>query len=121
MLFFGGAYALLLILCTFAQNIIQVYVYIFFIGLLFVPRSACIFTYIFEITPDKYHQDATFFIYLGDGLTFVISGIFIMITKNSFLYLITLGFLTILCVSYLYFTFPESPKFLYSKKRFDEL
>lgn len=55
MLFFGTAYALLLILCTFAQSIMQVYVYIFFIGLLFVPRSACIFTYIFEITPDKYH------------------------------------------------------------------
>ena len=55
MLFFGSGYAILLILFTFAQNIMQVYIYIFFIGLLFVPRIVCIFTYIFEITPDKYH------------------------------------------------------------------
>jgi hypothetical protein len=89
--------------------------------LLFVPRSACLFTYIFEITPDKYHQDATFFVYLGDGLTFVLSGLFVMYYKSAYLYLITLGALTIFCCFILLLTFPESPKFLFSKGRFDEL
>ena len=59
--------------------------------------------------------------YLGDGITFVLSGLFVIYTKNAYLYLITLGAVTIICVAYLYFTFPESPKFLYSKRRFDEL
>ena len=86
-----------------------------------MPRSACIFTYIFEITPEKYQQDATLFVYLGDGITFVLSGFFIMYTKDSFLYLILLGAITIAIVLYLSIVFPESPKFLFSKNRYDEL
>ena len=59
--------------------------------------------------------------YLGDGLTFVISGLFVMYTKSSYAYLQVLGGLTVLCCAYLMMTFPESPKFLYSKGRYDEL
>ena len=74
-----------------------------------------------EITPDRNHEIATLFVYLGDGITFVISGIFVMATRDVYLYLQVLGAVTILCVTILAFTFPESPRYLYSKRRYDEL
>ena len=87
MMFHGSVYALIIIASTYAQSLTQTYIYIFFIGLLFVPRSACIFTYIMEISPDKYHEAMTFCVYIGDGLTFVISGLFTMYTRDVFLFL----------------------------------
>ena len=44
-----------------------------------------------------------------------------MYYKDAYLYLILLGALTIFCCLVLMLTFPESPKFLFSKGRFDEL
>jgi hypothetical protein len=86
-----------------------------------VPRSACIFTYIFEITPDKYHTDVTLWVYLGDGITFVISGLFIMYTRNVYMFLNIICVTTIVAVLVLMWYLPESPKFLYAKKRYEDL
>lgn len=74
-----------------------------------------------EITPDKYHEDATLFVYIGDGLTFVISGIFVKYTRDPFAFLGILSGTTVLSVIILAIMLPESPKFLYSKGRYDEL
>lgn len=91
------------------------------IGLLFVPRSSCIFTYIMEISPDKYHEVMTLAVYIGDGLTFVISGLFVKYTRDVYLYLVLLSLLTVFCVVLLWIFLPESPRFLYSKSRYEEL
>lgn len=99
----------------------QIYVNIFFIGLLFVPRSACIFTYIMEITPDRYHDNMMFAVYLGDGITFVISGIFTKYTRDVYLFLQILGIVTIACIIILAVFLPESPRFQYSKRRYESL
>lgn len=111
MIFHGAMYAVFIAMSTYATTILQVYVYIFLIGLLFVPRSSAIFTYIFEITPDKFHQDATLYVYVGDGITFVISGIFTMYTRDVFLYLIFLCVSTVIAVFILVVFLPESPKY----------
>lgn len=121
MMMHGGLYAALVILCTFNSSLYQIYVNIFFIGLLFVPRSACMFTYIMEIAPDSQHENMTFFVYIGDGLTFVLSGIFTMYTRDVYLFLQLLGSITLLCIAFLYFYLDESPRFLYSKRKYDEL
>ena len=84
MILHGSLYAILIMLCTYATNITQIYIYIFCIGLLFVPRSSCIFTYIMEISPDKSHENMTFATYIGDGVTFVISGIYLKYTRDAF-------------------------------------
>ena len=86
-----------------------------------MPRSATMFTYINEISPDSYHEIMTLAVYLGDGITFVISGIFVKYTRDVYLFLILLGIMTIICVIILTIYLPESPRFLYSKKRFPEL
>lgn len=44
-----------------------------------------------------------------------------MCTKDAYLYLVLLGGLTVFFCIILFFTFPESPKFLYSKGRYEEL
>lgn len=121
MMFHGSIYALLMICSTYAQTLTQVYIYIFFIGLLFVPRSACIFTYIMEVTPDKYHENMTLAVYLGDGITFVISGVFVMYTRDVYMFLLILGVGTIVSVLFLAIFLHESPRFLYSKRRYEEL
>ena len=115
MIVHGGIYAFLVGVCTLSQNLVQTYISIFLIGLLFVPRSSCIFTYVMEISPDKYHELMTLAIYMGDGITFVISGIFVMYTRDVCLYLICLSILTILAVIILWIFLPESPRFLYTK------
>jgi hypothetical protein len=74
-----------------------------------------------EITPDKYHEDANLFVYIGDGLTFVISGVFVKYTRDPFLFLILLSITTVISVVILAIMLPESPKFLYSKSRYPEL
>lgn len=111
MIIHGSMYAIIIIASTFAQSLIQTYVYIFFIGFLFVPRSSCMFTYIMEITPDKYHKDATLFVYVGDGLTFVLSGIFLKYYRDVYMFLWILCGTTLLSVAILAAFLPESPKF----------
>lgn len=69
------------------------------------------FTYIMEITPDKYHKDATLFVYIGDGLTFVLSGVFLKYTRDVYMFLDILCIITILSVIVLAIFLPESPKF----------
>jgi len=121
MVFHGGMYAVFVLTCTFNQNITQIYVNIFLIGLLFVPRSACIFTYIMEITPDKFHDNMMFAVYMGDGITFVISGIFTKYTRDVYLFLQLISYSTIVSVIILWFLLPESPRFLYSSRQYDKL
>jgi MFS family permease len=121
MLIHGGLYALLVLICTFDNSLYQIYVNIFFIGLLFVPRSACMFTYIMEIAPDNTHEDMTLFVYIGDGLTFVISGFFTMYTRDVHLFLIILSSIVLVSILFLYVCLDESPRFLYSKRRYEEL
>lgn len=84
---------------------------IFFIGLLFVPRSACIFTYAMEITPDRNHDDMMLAVYLGDGITFVISGIFTKYTRDVYLFLQLLGAVTLVSILILTIFLPDSPKY----------
>lgn len=79
------------------------------------------FTYIMEISPDNYHEFMTLCVYLGDGITFVISGVFVQQTRNVYLYLALLSVSTVFCLLMLWIFLPESPRFLYSKKRYDEL
>ena len=74
-----------------------------------------------EITPDKFHEDANLFVYIGDGLTFVISGVFVKYTRDPFLFLMLLCIMTVISVVVLTIFLPESPKFLYSKGRYEEL
>jgi hypothetical protein len=74
-----------------------------------------------EISPDKSHENMTFATYLGDGITFVLSGVFLKYTRDAYLFLIILGATTIFCVLVLTIMLPESPRFLYSKRRYDEL
>jgi hypothetical protein len=74
-----------------------------------------------EITPDKYHEDANLFVYIGDGVTFVISGVFLKYTRDPFLFLRLLSISTVVSVVILAILLPESPKFLYSKGRYEEL
>lgn len=74
-----------------------------------------------EISPDSHHEIMTLAVYLGDGITFVISGVFTMYTRDVFLYLIILGVSTIISVIFCMILFPESPRFLYSKRKYDEL
>lgn len=74
-----------------------------------------------EITPDMHHEDATLFVYIGDGLTFVISGVFVKYTRDPFLFLAILCIATLASVVILTIWCPESPKFLYSKERYPEL
>jgi putative MFS transporter len=121
MMFHASAYALLMMLCTFNQSILQIYVNIFFLGLLFVPRSACVFTYIMEITPDKNHDNMMLAVYLGDGITFVISGFFTKYTRDVYLFLIITGAVTLLAIIILVVLLPESPKFQYSTRKYEEL
>ncbi len=116
MIFHGAVYALLVILCTFNQSIVQIYINIFFIGLLFVPRSACVFTYVMEITPDRNHDDMMLAVYLGDGITFVISGFFTQYTRDVYLFLQILGGVTLVAILILIIFLPESPKFQYSTR-----
>ena len=111
MIIHGSLYAIIIIASTFATSLFQTYVYIFFIGLLFVPRSSCLFTYIMEITPDKYHKDATLFVYVGDGLTFVLSGVYLKYTRDVYMFLILLCISTLISVLILAIFMPESPKF----------
>ena len=79
------------------------------------------FTYIMEISPDKYHEIMTLAVYLGDGFTFVISGVFTMYTRDVYLFLQLLSATTIISVVILGFTFTESPRYLYSTKNYDGL
>jgi hypothetical protein len=52
MIFHGAVFAALIMLGTLAPSILWTYISLFFIGLLFVPRSATTFTYMQEINPD---------------------------------------------------------------------
>ena len=79
------------------------------------------FTYIMEISPDKYHEIMTLAFNLGDGFTFVISGLFIMYTRDVYLFLQLISAIAIISVVILGFTFPESPRYLYSTKNYDGL
>lgn len=74
-----------------------------------------------EISPDKNHENMTFAVYLGDGITFVISGLFLKYTRDVYLFLILLGASTLISVVILTIGLPESPRFLYSMRRYDEL
>jgi putative MFS transporter len=121
MIFHGSVYAILVMMCCLDQSLMQVYINIFFIGLLFVPRSACIFTYAMEITPDYKHDDMMFAVYLGDGITFVISGIWTKYTRDVYGFLVVLGAATLVCVAVLVYYLPESPRFLYSTKQYSKL
>jgi len=69
-----------------------------------------------EITPDKHHEKMMFAVYLGDGITFVLSGLFVKYTRDVYLYLLVLGAATILCVAILLVFLPDSPRFLYSSR-----
>lgn len=64
-----------------------------------------------EITPDKYHDNMMFAVYLGDGITFVISGIFTKYTRDVYAFLLLLGVITLICVMILLFFLPESPRY----------
>jgi len=89
--------------------------------LLFVPRSACIFTYIMEISPDYTHDDMMFAVYLGDGLTFVLSGIWTKYTRDVYGFLIWLGVFTLISIAILVMCLPESPRYLYSSRQYEKL
>jgi hypothetical protein len=63
----------------------------------------------------------TLWAYIGDGITFVISGVFIKYTRNVYLFLDILGAVTIVCVIILTIYLPESSRYLYSRRRYDEM
>jgi hypothetical protein len=50
-------------------------------------------------------------VYLGDGITFVLSGIHAKYTRDIYEFLIILGISTLICVLILIFTLPESPRY----------
>jgi 1,4-dihydroxy-2-naphthoate octaprenyltransferase len=74
-----------------------------------------------EISPDKYHEIMTLAVYLGDGFTFVISGVFTMYTRDVYLFLQLLSITTIVSVVILGLYLPESPRYLYSSRNYDGL
>jgi MFS family permease len=117
----GAGYACIIIASTFAQSLLQTYIFIFCIGLLFVPRSAALFTYIMEITPDKYHADANLWVYIGDGSTFVISGIFTLYTRDVYMFLTLMSSVAIASCAILLYFLPESPKFQFAKVDYEGL
>jgi hypothetical protein len=59
-----------------------------------MPRTACIFTYMMEIVPDKYHEKVTFFAYLADGFSFVGAALFVMYLRDVYLFLNLISFIT---------------------------
>jgi hypothetical protein len=63
----------------------------------------------------------TLFAYIGDGITFVISGVFLKYTRDVYLFLDCLGAVTIVCVIVLTIYLPESSRYLYSRRRYDEM
>jgi hypothetical protein len=63
----------------------------------------------------------TLFAYIGDGITFVISGVFLKYTRNVYLFFNCLGAVTIACVIILAWYCPESSRYLYSRRRYDEM
>lgn len=121
MIFHGAVFAALIMLGTLSPNITWTYVSLFFIGLLFVPRSATTFTYMQEINPDCNHEMTTLLAYIGDGVTFVISGVFLKYTRDVYLFLDILGAVTIACVVILTIYLPETSRYLYSRRRYDEM
>ena len=74
-----------------------------------------------EIAPDANHDDMMFAVYLGDGITFVISGFYTEYTRDVYGWLLILGVSTIACVILLIVFLPESPRFLYSTKQYEKL
>ncbi len=69
-----------------------------------------------EITPDTHHDNMMFAVYMGDGITFVLSGLYTEHTRNVYGWLIILGVTTIASIIILVIALPESPRFLYSTK-----
>lgn len=121
MIFHGAVFAILIMITSFMPTLSYTYVCLFFIGLLFVPRSATTFTYMQEINPDINHEMTTLFAYIGDGVTFVIAGLVLKYTRDVFFFLDCLGAVTILCVIILSYYLPESSRYLYSRRRYDEM
>ena len=121
MIFHGAAFAVLIMISTRAPNLGWSYASLFFIGLLFVPRSATTFTFMQEINPDYNHEMTTLWAYIVDVVTLVISGLFLRYTRDVFMFLDILGAITLGCIAILTVYLPESSRYLYSKRRYDEM
>jgi MFS family permease len=105
---------------TWSQVII-IYAAMFIFGLTSAGRTAIGYVYLMELCPKDYHSAIGTFWNCTEGMIYVFLTIYFSIFKGSWVWPTVFSwFQGILCTLIIFFYFPESPKWLYDKRKFKQ-
>ena len=107
--------------CIISKNIYETYVWLFIIGMSFGGRVLVGTTYYIEYAPDRISENGPFFLLLSFPILQTLIIIWNQFIDNSwFLIQVIMLVFQILSTLYIIIWIPESPKWMYTWKRFGE-
>ena len=102
------------------KSLYQAYFFMFLLGLTFPGKNIIWYNYILEITKDEWRNTLVNVVFLVECSSIVWISLYYQTISRSWLYLQIYAFVIIILVLMLVLcSFYESPKYLYTKKKFD--
>ena len=103
------------------NNLSQAYFFMFMLGLTFPGKNIIWYNYALEITADEWRNTVVNSVFAIEVSTIIWIALYYQTVSNSWLYIqIVAAILTFSLLLLVTFGFAESPKYLYTKSKFNE-
>lgn len=112
----------MVLLIFFAKySLYIIYAIVFSMGLTYNSRGSTAYLFGCEFLPSRLHMVFGQLMFLIVGILMISSSLLFMWTKSQTLYFIVLSSLMLVAIAWVAFFAPESPHFLLSKERYEDL